>query len=76
MTAKLSGDKSRFLDTVTTDFLTNLNNIALAVELLRRSSQQWTGAQKQSLDCIQIATYQMSELIGEKVSSMDISGEL
>lgn len=64
---KLKPLKSR-LDTVTNDLLTSLNNIALAVELLRLSNQQWTETQKQSLDCIQSKAYQMSDLIKNKIS--------
>lgn len=66
---KTSDRKNHFMNAVTNDLLTNLHNIALAVELLRLSNQQWTQAQKQSLDLIQIQTYQMSDLIGKKISS-------
>ena len=64
---KASESKTRFINTVTNDLLTNLHNIALAVELLRLSNQQWTQAQKQSLDLIQSKTYQISDLIAKRI---------
>lgn len=67
--SKITDSKTHFTNTVTKDFLTSLHNIALAVELLRLSNQQWTETQKQSLDLIQVKTYQISDLIAEKISS-------
>ncbi|MFB2983002.1 hypothetical protein [Microseira sp. BLCC-F43] len=64
---KISQSKTGLLNTVTNDLLTNLHNIALAVELLRLSNQQWTQAQKQSLDLMQSKTYQMSDLISKGI---------
>jgi hypothetical protein len=60
---KASDSKTLFINTVTNDLLTNLHNITLAVELLRLSNQQWTQAQKQSLDLMQSKTDQMFDLI-------------
>jgi len=64
---KTSESKTGLLNTVTNDLLTNLHNIALAVELLQLSNQQWTQAQKQSLDLIQSKTYQMFDLIAKGI---------
>ncbi|GET36210.1 hypothetical protein [Microseira wollei] len=64
---KISQSKTGLLNTVTNDLLTNLHNIALAVELLQLSNQQWTQAQKQSLDLIQLKTYQMFDLIAKGI---------